>query len=34
MEFDWDSGNLKHIARHGIVPEMPRAQQQIYFEGK
>ena len=21
MEFDWDSANLKHIARHGIVPE-------------
>jgi uncharacterized DUF497 family protein len=20
MEFDWDAGNLKHIARHGITP--------------
>ena len=20
MEFDWDSGNLAHIARHGITP--------------
>ena len=21
MEFDWDAGNLQHIARHGIAPE-------------
>ena len=20
MEFDWDAGNRKHIARHGITP--------------
>lgn len=21
MLFDWDAGNVKHIARHGITPE-------------
>lgn len=21
MEFDWDTGNRKHIARHGITPK-------------
>jgi hypothetical protein len=21
LEFDWDEGNIEHIARHGVTPE-------------
>ena len=30
MEFDWDAGNRKHIARHGITPE--EAEEAIQIE--
>ena len=30
MEFDWDAGNLKHIARHGITPE--EAEEAVLIE--
>ncbi len=30
MEFEWDAGNRKHIARHGITPE--EAEEAIVIE--
>ncbi len=30
MEFDWDSGNLNHIARHGVTRE--EAEQAVVIE--
>jgi uncharacterized DUF497 family protein len=30
MEFDWDAGNSKHLARHGIVPE--EAEEAVLIE--
>ena len=30
MEFDWDSGNRKHIARHAITPE--EAEEAVVIE--
>jgi uncharacterized DUF497 family protein len=30
MEFDWDSGNRKHIARHAITPE--EAEETVVIE--
>ena len=30
MEFDWDAGNLQHIARHGIQPK--EAEEAILIE--
>ena len=30
MEFDWDAGNLAHIARHGISPK--EAEEAVLIE--
>ena len=30
MEFDWDAGNLQHIARHGIRPK--EAEEAVLIE--
>lgn len=30
MEFDWDAGNLKHIARHGVTPR--EAEEAVLIE--
>ena len=30
MEFDWDTGNLQHIARHGIDPK--EAEEAVLIE--
>ena len=30
MEFDWDSGNVKHIARHGIAQK--EAEEAVLIE--
>ena len=30
MEFDWDAGNVQHIARHGIVPH--EAEEAVLIE--